>query len=263
MSQPDKILEGRAQGAEEAPRSHGPRAMPAKIMAGSAARPEFSRARTAGEAAVATAAPGVRPSYGLKDLIWLVGDRAGGDLLDLGPAWQATLDFFLERGFRVSIQDLLIEWKDFQAAQEREAANAARVGEHGQPADRPAPPSPHASAEAFLHAELRYPDESMDAILAWDFFDYATDALAVRLAARLFEMLRPGGCVLAIFHARPPDVFHRYRIATGGIELRPAPAPARCTRVFQNREILQLFGQFRSAKTYVGRDQIREGLFVK
>jgi len=45
--------------------------------------------------------------------------------------------------------------------------------------------------------------------------------------------------------------------------LRAAPAPARCTRVFQNREILQLFGQFRSAKTYVGRDQIREGLFVK
>ena len=229
------------------------------MSAAAAPRREFSRARSSAE----TTPPGVRPSYGLKDLIWLVGDRAGGNLLDLGPAWQATVDFFLERGFRVSIQDLLIEWKDFQAAQEREAANADRVGEHGQPADRPAPPSPHAVAEDFLQAELQYPGESMDAVLAWDFFDYATDALAVPLAARLFEMLRPGGCVLAIFHARPPDVFHRYRIVAGGIELRPAPAPARCTRVFQNREILQLFGQFRSAKTYVGRDQIREGLFVK
>jgi hypothetical protein len=250
-----KTLESRVEGPKDS-RPHAPLGTLPKMTASPAApRPEFSRARSSAE----TTPPGVRPSYGLKDLIWLVGDHPDGCMLDLGPAWQATVDFFLERRFRISVEDLLVEWKDFQAAQEREAAAGAK----NQPADRPAPPSPHAAAEAFLQSELQYPDESMDAILAWDFFDYATDALAVRLAARLFQMLRPGGCVLAIFHARPPDVFHRYRIVAGGIELRPAPAPARCSRVFQNREILQLFGQFRSAKTYVGRDQIREGLFVK
>jgi hypothetical protein len=34
-------------------------------------------------------------------------------------------------------------------------------------------------------------------------------------------------------------------------------------RVFQNREILNLFSRFHSSKTFVGRDQIREGLFLK
>jgi hypothetical protein len=33
--------------------------------------------------------------------------------------------------------------------------------------------------------------------------------------------------------------------------------------VYQNREILNLFGRFHSSKTFVGRDQIREGLFIK
>jgi len=247
-----KALEGRTQGPKGMRDSHGPHGPQAKTAA-AASRQEFSRQRPTNE----PAPTGVRPSYGLKDLIWLVGDRAGGGLLDLGPVSQATLDFFFERGFRISVEDLLREWMDFQAA--REAAAAAQAGL----ADRPAPSSSHAVAEAFLQSELQYPAESMDAVFAWDIFDYATDALAVRLAAQLFEMLRPGGCVLAIFHARAPEIFHRYRIAAGGIELRAAPAPARCTRVFQNREILQLFGQFRSAKTYVGRDQIREGLFVK
>jgi hypothetical protein len=31
----------------------------------------------------------------------------------------------------------------------------------------------------------------------------------------------------------------------------------------QNREIQELFGRFRSVKSFVGRDQLRENLFVK
>lgn len=207
-------------------------------------------------AAAAATPPGVRPSYGLKDLFWLVGDRPGGSLLDLGPASQPTITTFLERGFRVSVEDLLREWKDFQVAQEAQAAAA-------QQNSRPTPPPPAVLAEGFLQTALEFPEESMDAVLAWDLFDYVSDALTARIAARLFEMLRPGGCVLAIFHSRPPDSFHRYRVVSGGIELLSASAPLACTRVFQNREVLQLFSRYRSAKTYVGRDQIREGLFVK
>jgi hypothetical protein len=35
------------------------------------------------------------------------------------------------------------------------------------------------------------------------------------------------------------------------------------SRIFQNREILDIFGKFRSSKTFVGRDQVREALFLK
>ena len=58
--------------------------------------------------------------------------------------------------------------------------------------------------------------------------------------------------------------FHRYRIVDAQtIELIPSPTIAVHSRVFQNREILGLFEQFRSSKSFVGRDQVREALFVK
>jgi hypothetical protein len=77
-------------------------------------------------------------------------------------------------------------------------------------------------------------------------------------------VLQPGGAILAMFHSRTPDRFHRYRIADPqSIELVPSPTLAVHARTFQNREILDFFGKFRSSKTFVGRDQLREGLFLK
>jgi len=46
-------------------------------------------------------------------------------------------------------------------------------------------------------------------------------------------------------------------------ELIAAPTLAVHSHVFQNREILSLFSEFRSSKTFVGRDQVREALFLK
>jgi hypothetical protein len=81
---------------------------------------------------------------------------------------------------------------------------------------------------------------------------------------RISHLLHPGGAVLALFHSRPAERFHRYRIIDSqNVELLPAPTLAVHSHVFQNREILSLFGQFRSSKTFVGRDQVREGLFLK
>jgi hypothetical protein len=82
--------------------------------------------------------------------------------------------------------------------------------------------------------------------------------------ARLSHVLHPGGAMLAMFHSRPAERFHRYRVVDSQtVELLAAPTIAVHSHVFQNREILGLFGEFRSSKTFVGRDQVREGLFLK
>jgi hypothetical protein len=47
------------------------------------------------------------------------------------------------------------------------------------------------------------------------------------------------------------------------VELIPSPTLAVHGRIFQNREILDIFGKFRSSKTFVGRDQVREAIFLK
>ena len=182
-------------------------------------------------------------------------------LLDLGPAWQSTLMFFIERGFKVYTEDLLATWKIFLDADAQKAAQQAQ--DPAQGADRP-DQSPSARAERFLQTTMNYPDNSFDAVLVWDLLDYLDAELVSRLVKRLASLVRDGGVVLAIFHARKPEAFHRYRILDAqNLELVPAHCPFTPQRVYQNREITNLFQGFRSSKSFVGRDQLREGLFVK
>src|SRR5258706_14479585 len=54
-----------------------------------------------------------RVSNGLKEFLWNLDGLGRGTLLDLGPAWQTTLSFFIERGFRVSSEDILRAWREF------------------------------------------------------------------------------------------------------------------------------------------------------
>src|SRR5258708_2295819 len=59
-----------------------------------------------------------RMSNGLKEFLWNLDGLGRGTMLDLGPAWQTTLSFFIERGFRVSSEDILRAWKGFLAGEE-------------------------------------------------------------------------------------------------------------------------------------------------
>src|SRR5574341_921924 len=59
------------------------------------------------------ASRGGRQSHGLKDFVLHLEDLSHGRLLDLGPVWQSTVSFFIERGFKVYTDDLLFSWKDF------------------------------------------------------------------------------------------------------------------------------------------------------
>src|SRR5437588_10541344 len=59
-----------------------------------------------------------RVSNGLKEFLWNLDGLGRGTLLDLGPAWQTTLSFFIERGFRVSSEDILRGWKAFLTEEE-------------------------------------------------------------------------------------------------------------------------------------------------
>lgn len=153
--------------------------------------------------------------------------------------------------------DLLRSWKEFISTEE-EQLRRAPVGEVGERV------SQAKLAEKFLAGALQYPDDTFCGVLVWDLFDYFDSELIPRVMDRLFTILHPGGAVLAFFHGRPPARFHRYRILDElHIELLPGPTLAIHARVFQNREILDMFGKFRSSKTFVGRDRLREGLFLK
>jgi len=206
---------------------------------------------------VSTPSANHRVSNGLKEFLWLISDARGGRILDLGQVSQATLTFFIEKGYRISTEDMLRSWKDFLTTEE-ERMRHAPVGGEGERVTRAV------LAEKFLETALQYPEDNFNGVLAWDLLDYFDAEMLARVMERLYALMRPGGVVLGLFHTRPPERFHRYRIVdVQTIEILPAPTIAVHSRVFQNREILDLFGKFRSSKTFVGRDQLREGLFLK
>ncbi|MFZ0922732.1 MAG: class I SAM-dependent methyltransferase [Candidatus Acidiferrales bacterium] len=207
-------------------------------------------------AAASHSSPNFRVSNGLKDFLWLLSDVENGRLLDLGSVSQATLNFFIERGFRVTTDDLVRSWKEFRIAEDERQ----RVEEQS---DFYEPLSPGQIAERFLDHSLQYPEEGFNAVLLWDIFDHLGSELLPKIADRLYDIVKPGGAVLAIFHSKPERLY-RYRIVDNQtIETIPIGPVVAHDRPFQNREILNLFGRFRSAKTFVGRDQLREGLFVR
>ncbi len=198
----------------------------------------------------------VRTSNGLKDFLWLLSDIENGRLLDLGSVSQATLNFFIERGFRVTTDDLVRSWKEFRIAEEERQ----RIEEQS---DFYEPLSPEQIAQRFLDHSLQYSEEAFNAVLLWDIFDHLGGELLPKISDRLYDIVKPGGAVLAIFHSRP-ERSYRYRIVDNQtIETIPIGPIATHDHKFQNREILNLFGRFRSAKTFVGRDQLREGLFIR
>lgn len=222
-------------------RSHVP---PAPVAAVGAARaPERSESS--------------RISNGLKELLWNLDGLGRGALLDLGPAWQTTLSFFIERGFRVSSDDLLRDWKAFLTEEETRLREDASLRDALDM-------TPAGRAARFLDGNLEYNKSSFDAILLWDVLDYLEPTLAKMLVAQLTELLRSGGVVFAMFHSRKPVDFQRYRVADSDtLQLVSAPPIFPAQKVYQNREIQDMFARYRTVRSFVGRDQLRETLFIK
>jgi len=253
-------------------------APPARTPSSAAAAPARSVER-----APATAEILRRISNGLKELLSALDGAERAEILDLGPVSQATVDFFTSRGFRLHTQDLLRSWREF-LAEELARPVAPAVAQSGSAASRgplqeAAPTGGASAAPAGLEAEaeqaqlrparffarhLWYEPKKFHGALLWDSLDYLDAAAGAALVARLGEILRPGGVALVHLHDKPPERFWRYRVLDAQtFECVPAAAPVAFQRVIANREIMNLFHDFRTSKTFVGRDQIREVLFLR
>lgn len=198
-----------------------------------------------------------RVSNALKEFLWNLDGLGRGALLDLGPAWQTTLSFFIERGFRVTSEDILRGWSDFLTQEEAKLKGPLTAEDY---AER----TPETLARRFLDENLQYPPGTFDAMLLWDTLDYLEPKLAKETVAHLTEMVRPGGVVFAMFHSKKPAGFQRYRVVdTTSLQVLEAKMIFPAQKLYQNREIQELFGRFRSMKSYVSRDQLRETLFIK
>src|SRR5271170_3412818 len=95
-----------------------------------------------------------RVSNGLKELMWNLEGLGRGTLLDMGSAWQTTLSFFIEKGFRVTSDDILRAWKQFMDQEEKSLHEAGKTSEPS--VDR----TPVGRATRFLESNPKYPAAS-------------------------------------------------------------------------------------------------------
>ncbi len=237
--------------ASRSSRPGGPSSASSKSL--SAAPPSAS----VGSSSRAPEHAATRVSNGLKEFLWNLEGLGRGTLLDLGAAWQTTLNFFIERNFRVSTEDILYGWKSFLDEDE------ARLREDPTLREK-LDTTPEGRASRFLKSNMQYKPASFDAVLLWDALDYLDPAMTKQTVACVTELLRPAGIVLAMFHSKKAEAFQRYRVADSNtLQVVPARSLTPFYKVYQNREIQDLFSQFRTTKSFVGRDQLRENLFIK
>src|SRR4029077_6490802 len=105
----------------------------------------------AASAASGAAQKSGRQSNGLKEFLWQLEGIGHGHLLDLGPARQTTITFFIERGYKVYTEDLLATWKNFLDDE------ALRFNKLPADADR-SEFTPEGRAKKFLETTMLYPD---------------------------------------------------------------------------------------------------------
>lgn len=187
------------------------------------------------------AEPEVHASPGLSELLGGLHPERHHQVLDLGPAVGVNITFFSQRYLcSVEVADL---YRSLPAAA----------------GDEPA---------AALEGVLPAGGEAVDAVLAWDLFNYLEREQIAALARRLAARCRPGAQLFAMVITRPemprePGTYPIRERAEGGVELvyrldRNATRP--CPR-YRPAEIEQLLSpEFKMDRNLLLRHGIQEYL---
>ena len=214
---------------------------------------KFLRGPTSGAAAALGRAQSAeriaRHSTGFQEFSRQIAGQEGLVVLDLGPTSPRTIQYLTELGHKIYNEDVLMAAADPSLLRPAENGNA-----------------PTLDLERFFAENLIFRGEQFDAILCWDIPDFLPEPLVKPAIERLQSVIKPGGVLLGFFHTRdagPEAPYYRYHItAPDALELQAVPR-FRLQRIFNNRNIENLFGGFKSLKFFLARDHIREVLVVR
>ena len=135
-------------------------------------------------------------------------------------------------------------------------------------AERPAAATRASAAQnAALPDRFAYADETFDAVVAWEIFNFYDAAAMSRIAADAHRILKPGGLLLAFFHARRPqgpEIARRYRILDEThIACETDRGPHLNRFVYQNRDIEKMFAGLTIVEAFFLKSATREILMEK
>ncbi len=164
-------------------------------------------------------------------------------LLDIGPLEGSNIDWLIQQGFKVYVDDCFRP-----LVQPKEQSEEKKV-----------------KAELLSETAQLYPSQ-FDAILCWDIFDCLTEKQATELIGKISLLLKPKGLLFAIFNYNPshPSVLVRHRIVTKiKLEYQAVATAPLSRRVYENRDIQELFSGLEFVSSCLLQSQIREVLVRK
>src|SRR6266851_4485685 len=197
-----------------------------------------------------------RRSSGMGEISRLLNSEEALCVLDMGATSANNIRFFTGKGHKNYSEDLL----------RSSLEPALRI----QDSDG----NPVLDSKKFLDENLVYGNAKFDVVLCWNLPDYMEESLVKPTIDRLWSVMKPGGLLLAFFHTRdagPDSTCYRYHVTgTDMLETQEVRLTGtgdkqipRLQRVFNNRNIENLFRDFASIKFFLARDAIREVLLVR
>jgi len=200
---------------------------------------------SSGASAAAVRIP--RHSSGWLQLSKHLSGRDSLRILDIGPTSAGNINFITNLGHSVYMANLV--------------EDSARPEYTMTPADGPDAGRTILDIDRFLKENLDFSGRTFDVVTLWDTADYLPAALVDPVINRLYDVMEPGGQLLALFHSKPTGddtTFSRYHLtATDLLELqRIGGHPIR--QVFTTRQVETLFKRYRSHKFFLAKDTIRE-----
>ena len=173
-------------------------------------------------------------------------------ILDIGPTSAGNINYVTTLGHSIYMANLV-----------EDAARPEYLVTH---TEGPEAGKATFDVDRYLRENLDFAGRTFDVVTLWDTADYLPEVLVESVVNRIWEVLEPGGHLLAFFRAKPTGddtVFSRYHLtATDQLEMqRIAVHPILHT--YTNRQIETLFKRFASHKFFLAKDTMREVIVVR
>jgi hypothetical protein len=189
-------------------------------------------------------APETRHSHGLDQFCASLEERPGLCILDLAGANQSTVSFVTNHGHRLYSDDFL-----------HQLDHCFGNGDFYENQTNPV------MVSRFLENAVSFEDFKFDGVLVWDTLQFLTPHLLQTVVDRLHQVMQPGACLLAFFHAEERiDTIptYSYRISDHRQILLSSRGRRKPAQFFNNRTLERLFQDFDSVKFFLTRDHLRE-----
>jgi hypothetical protein len=173
-------------------------------------------------------------------------------LLDIGPTSAGNINFTTNLGHSIYMANLV--------------EDAARPEYLVTQALGPNAGKTTFDVARYLKDNLDFAGRTFNVVCLWDTADYLPEALVAPVIERIYEVMEPGGQLLAFFHSKltgDDTQFSRYHLTSTDLLEMQRIQGRPILHNYTARQVETLFKRFASHKFYLAKDTIREVIVIR